>query len=623
MFAVAAAFVAFLGILWLQDGALWDFDIEDPDSALRLVLVRALLDGQSGWFDYQIWRLDPPAGTAIHWSRLVDAPLAGLIAGLGLFFPGQESENLALALWPLGLGLIFIFYVLALGRFWTLAAQSRLPACVAAVGFLSFIQAFHPGYVDHHNIQLLLVLIALTGALSLDHRPVAGGLEAGLAATLSVAVGMEAVPFIFLIGVFFAVNWVIRPCAETRAAARFFGISLGVGAPILGAVLIGPEPYALAACDAFSPLQVIILGLGGLGLAGLTVCPGLIGLRLRIGLGGLGVILSAVILWLAPQCLGGPYADLHPRLAVAWLPLIDEARGLLSGFNSSGSMALGIMTLAIVSGVGVLFLSGPVWQSCAVGRRLQVILIIGLLGLALGLTFIQLRLYIYVMLFALPGLILLVTRARIAYERRGGPGALIGLAGAWIFLFPISVFLFFGLWENGSRPFSLTSLVGKGADFIPDGQSHGPGQAASACRTQDAYGHLAALPPGLVINDLNLAPYILLYTSHDAVGGNYHRGVGGILDSMDFFDADWSRARAVVQRRRAAYVALCRTSGEGDERPGVKRSRENMSVAETLRSGGKHPDWLLPVVGSDEGPLLIYRIIGDSLARPGEEEFRP
>ena len=40
--------------------------------------IRALLDGQ-GWFDLRNYRLNPPGGFDIHWSRLVDLPIAGLI----------------------------------------------------------------------------------------------------------------------------------------------------------------------------------------------------------------------------------------------------------------------------------------------------------------------------------------------------------------------------------------------------------------------------------------------------------------------------------------------------------------------------------------------------------------
>ena len=50
----------------------------DPDDALRLVQVRDLLAGQS-WFDLHQYRVAAPEGVAMHWSRLVDVPIAAVI----------------------------------------------------------------------------------------------------------------------------------------------------------------------------------------------------------------------------------------------------------------------------------------------------------------------------------------------------------------------------------------------------------------------------------------------------------------------------------------------------------------------------------------------------------------
>ncbi|TIX29706.1 MAG: GtrA family protein, partial [Mesorhizobium sp.] len=47
----------------------------DNDSLLQLVQVRDLLGGQ-GWFDMHQYRMGPEGGFVMHWSRLLDAPLA-------------------------------------------------------------------------------------------------------------------------------------------------------------------------------------------------------------------------------------------------------------------------------------------------------------------------------------------------------------------------------------------------------------------------------------------------------------------------------------------------------------------------------------------------------------------
>src|SRR5260370_17505466 len=53
------------------------FDAMSTDDAMRLVEVRDLIAGQA-WFDLAQHRLDPP-GVSMHWSPVVDSPLAALI----------------------------------------------------------------------------------------------------------------------------------------------------------------------------------------------------------------------------------------------------------------------------------------------------------------------------------------------------------------------------------------------------------------------------------------------------------------------------------------------------------------------------------------------------------------
>jgi hypothetical protein len=54
----------------------------DTDDAMRLVEPRAWLAGNgllAGWFDLHQARLQPPLGYDAHWSRLIEAGLAGLL----------------------------------------------------------------------------------------------------------------------------------------------------------------------------------------------------------------------------------------------------------------------------------------------------------------------------------------------------------------------------------------------------------------------------------------------------------------------------------------------------------------------------------------------------------------
>src|SRR5438046_9355500 len=86
------------------------FNLSDTDDNMRMMQVRALLHGQ-GWFDLRNYRLNPPFGANIHWSRLVDLPIAGLILALRPLIGGANAEQVAAALapmLPMGLAILAI-----------------------------------------------------------------------------------------------------------------------------------------------------------------------------------------------------------------------------------------------------------------------------------------------------------------------------------------------------------------------------------------------------------------------------------------------------------------------------------------------------------------------------------
>ena len=68
----------------------------DTDDATRLAQLRGWLGGQ-GWFDLHQARMQPPEGYDTHWSRLIDAGLAGLLFLFGLFTDGASAERLTVS----------------------------------------------------------------------------------------------------------------------------------------------------------------------------------------------------------------------------------------------------------------------------------------------------------------------------------------------------------------------------------------------------------------------------------------------------------------------------------------------------------------------------------------------
>ena len=95
MWVVAAAW-----LLYSRWPAIHWLTLNDTDDNMRYLQVRDWLAGQ-GWYDLRQYRLDPPAGFNIHWSRLVDLPIAALMLFFRAFLEQGLADRLACAIAPM------------------------------------------------------------------------------------------------------------------------------------------------------------------------------------------------------------------------------------------------------------------------------------------------------------------------------------------------------------------------------------------------------------------------------------------------------------------------------------------------------------------------------------------
>ena len=113
-----------------------------------------MLAGQD-WFDLRQYRLNPPFGADIHWSRLVDLPLAGLILLLRPLVGGADAERIAVAIAPLLPYLLLLFGL-------ALTARRLVHPAAYVLAFIALFSAgstngmFMPTRIDHHGWQLAL-----------------------------------------------------------------------------------------------------------------------------------------------------------------------------------------------------------------------------------------------------------------------------------------------------------------------------------------------------------------------------------------------------------------------------------------------------------------------------------
>jgi hypothetical protein len=208
LFWIVAAIVM---IAYKWNAIRW-FALSDTDDNMRMSQVRAWLHGQA-WFDLRQYKLDPPGGADIHWSRLVDLPIAGLILLVRPLLGGIVAEQVAVTIAPLlALG-VALFGVSLTARRLISPAAFALAAAILLCG-QSTLLMFMPLRIDHHGWQLAFLALTVAGTVDPDRRR--GGVMAGLSTAASLTIGLEMLPYLAVAGAGTVLRWV----ADGGEAAR-------------------------------------------------------------------------------------------------------------------------------------------------------------------------------------------------------------------------------------------------------------------------------------------------------------------------------------------------------------------------------------------------------------------
>src|SRR5689334_12614394 len=223
------------------------FGLGDTDDNMRMMQVRALLHGQ-GWYDLRNYRMNPPFGASIHWSRLVDLPLAGLILGLRPFLGGAGAERWAVAIAPLLPYLLLLFSLALTAR--RLLGPTAYPLAIVTLCLAGSTNGmFMPERIDHHGWQLALLALSIAGLA--DPRRMRGGLTLGISTALSLAIGLEMLIYLAIAGVATVLFWVEDRDERDRLLA--YAVSLG-GGTTLAFLIFASNDNRFAVCDALSPV---------------------------------------------------------------------------------------------------------------------------------------------------------------------------------------------------------------------------------------------------------------------------------------------------------------------------------------------------------------------------------
>lgn len=563
--------------------------LSDTDDNIRYVQVKDWLAGQ-GWYDLRQYRLDPPGGANIHWSRLVDIPIAGLILFFRAFVDQGLADRLACAIAPLlpllllMLSLGFIGRRLAGPNGWLLAVLAPLAAQMG-------LGMYAPMRIDHHGWQLALAVTMLAGVI--DGNRLRGGVMAGISSALSIAIGMEMIVYLAAGGGLIALRWVFRPGEARRMLP--YGLSLA-GATSLCYLLFASYANRAMVCDAISPIWVAVFGAAGAGMVILSIAP----LRtwpVRLAAGALVGGAVAVFFYMNwPQCLS-PY-QISPELQRLWLANIREAKPITA---QAQSMVVPLLALPVAGLIGLLW---ALWDARRDSERLWAWATVGaMMVFSTALLFWQLRAGPAAQLLAIPpaawaahrlvAAILTGTR-RVRIAAGVGVALLAAIACAYP-LYPQLVTLYQGATRTKPKPWRPSAIARTDAIKKANGR----------CRTLPALEVLDQLPPATIFTMVDLGPRLIATTHHSAIAGPYHRNGATILDMHHAYDGPADGFRTIAAKHHATYLLVCPNFPEGT----IYQSRSPRGFYAGLMRG-TIPNWLAPVELKTAMtlPYQLYRI---------------
>lgn len=562
---VLPIWAALYGLLIALNFERWSqLRFHDPDDQLRLQQVRDLLAGQS-WFDLHQYRIDEAGGGVLmHWSRLVDLPIAAVMLVFRPLLGVQGAEMAALLLVP---GLTLLAILALVGWIGTrVLPRAALPMGLLAVASaVPVIVQVQPGRIDHHGWQIALALLAVAGFLLKDQRR--GGWLTGAALAGWMAISFEGLPLS---------AWIVAVLA--LAALADASLRLRLVAAMQALAFVSVALFAATRgfrdlanhCDAIAPahLAAFVWGAAAITAARLLRPGSRVALFAGLGAAAAGAI--AIVAGVAPQCTTGSFDMLDPVVRRIWYDNVYEGKPI---FASEWHLAAQYVAPPLAGLAAAIRLAR---RSEGEARRWWVLYAAVLAGAIAVSLAVARAASISTVLAALP-LGWQLSQWMAALRRPPNPllrVAELTAAAAVIFIVLL--------------PVVPVLAVEKLLERAPAAAA--PSAPAGPCTVVPARGIVAALPPGGVLAPLDMGPDFLINTDRAVLATGHHRGAKAMRLVIDAFSGSPEEARAIMRARNLRYLAICPSLQELD----LYRERAPGGFAARLLAG-QVPEWLEPV----------------------------
>ncbi|WP_397574372.1 hypothetical protein [Sphingorhabdus sp.] len=553
----------------ISSGSGWD-----PDDQLRLVQLRDFLNGQS-WFDNRQYRMNPPDGAPMHWSRLIELPLAAITLLLTPMFGQTVAEIVASTAVPL---LLFGTIIMLLARTaWHVGGErAAIAAAIITAMSVPLSVQLRPMRIDHHGWQIAMAVLALA-SLFYGHARMAG-LVLGAALAIWLHISLEGAPMSAAFFLFLGWQWLTKP----DESARLFWT---IGAFALSSLVLffGTQTQGLGAstyCDTVSPPHVLaILAAAAIMIPGLYIAPQSELARVLV-MATAGGAAAAVLVLRAPECLNGPFSTLDPLVRDYWYVYVNE--GMPIWHHDLPTIAF-VMAAPIAGLVSCLVLTRKVDKTYR--SKLWVVGFFSLYALVLSL-FVS-RTSSVAAAYAVVPVAALIVHIFGVYRQSG-------VQKHRIFYVAVMVFLM----APGSYAYVVLNVLPQ-LTSADDARSDAK---LMSCESAQSVATLSDLPRGQFLVPLNMAPMVLVQTAHSVLASGHHRNQKAMHDHIEILRSRPDVAKQLIAARGINYVALCPDDGGLDY-----YARKHPKGLWGQIAKGHVPDWLEPLPAKGKG-IRVWRV---------------
>lgn len=552
----------------------------DPDDFMRMAQAKDLMAGQS-WFDVTQYRLNPPEGGSMHWSRLFDVPIASLIGLLQLFVSQPMAERLTIIILPmllLGLLMWFVF------RTVDLLAGNRI-ALVAAFLLPSYpliVCQFLPGRIDHHGWQIIMAAMAMLAVF--DRNPLRGALTLAFAMSVWMHISIEGLPYVVMFGGMLAVSYLF-PVAITGKLEDVRLIPYASGLVFFSAILFGAtqasNSWFISRCDAVSwPLLTVLACVAAVvGVGHHVIRPKKLSAKMLM-LSVAGLSGAALFMFASDSCALDPFGNLSPLVREYWYDKILEGLPITRQSAPVVSLLLFVPVLATIW-------MAIVWRDEQDEMRKKRWLILFMLIIAATLLSFKVQRTAGVAeVFALPAIAALTSL--LVQRLTASANIIVRVFGSTVIviaLTPMSAF------------FVGNALFAAPADAMPaatDDSNRRP------CNLTE----LNRLPKGLIFTTMAAGPEILYQTRHSVYVSGYHRNHKAMDRLINIMVGPADQARPMLEAAKIDYVMVCPDHFEAQSY--IKNGRQNFTSS--LMSAAP-PPWLRPVEAFADSRMRVFRYL--------------